>query len=144
LDAQRPPVFEFFLRFFRITTLKCGFTDSNIREKIPGTRSGVKGAERWPLASTSILALSPLHQQDQHNITMEHAADAIAAGQATMRGAGLSSQVRNSDEFAHLAFAGLEVVPPGVVLVSQWRPGGGGPHPAPSEVNSYGGVARKP
>jgi len=79
------------------------------------------------------------------HITMEHAADAIAAGQATMRGAGLSAQARNSDEFAHLAFTGLELVAPGVVLVSEWRPvRGAGPRPAPAEVNCYGGVARKP
>jgi hypothetical protein len=77
------------------------------------------------------------------HITMEHAADAIAAGQSTMRGAGLSAQARTSDEFARLAFAGLELVPPGVVLVSKWRPAGDGPRPAPAEVNCYGGVARK-
>src|SRR5580692_10891 len=78
------------------------------------------------------------------HITMEHAADAIAAGQGTMRGAGLSAQARNSGEFARLAFTGLELVPPGVVLVSEWRPAGDGPRPAPAEVNCYGGVARKP
>ena len=78
------------------------------------------------------------------HITMEHAADAIAAGQRTMRGAGLSAQARSSDEFARLAFAGLELVPPGVVLVSEWRPAGDGPRPAPAEVNCYGAVARKP
>ncbi len=53
-------------------------------------------------------------------------------------------QVRDSDEFARLAFAGLDLVPPGVVLVSEWRPDGTGPRPAPAEVNCYGGVARKP
>jgi S-adenosyl methyltransferase len=78
------------------------------------------------------------------HITMEHAADAIAAGQSTMRGAGLSAQARNSGEFARLAFTGLELVSPGVVLVSEWRPAGDGPRPAPAEVNCYGGVARKP
>jgi hypothetical protein len=78
------------------------------------------------------------------HITMEHAADAIAAGQSTMRGAGLSAQARNSDEFARLAFAGLELVPPGVVLVSEWRPSGDASRPTPAEVNCYGGVARKP
>ena len=78
------------------------------------------------------------------HITMEHAADASAAGQSTMRGAGLSAQARNSGEFARLAFTGLELVPPGVVLVSEWRPAGDGPRPAPSKVNCYGGVARKP
>ena len=44
-----------------------------------------------------------------------------------------------------LAFSGLELVPPGVVLVSQWRPQRDDePRPAPGEVNCYGGVARKP
>ncbi|MCW2932032.1 MAG: S-adenosyl methyltransferase, partial [Actinomycetia bacterium] len=38
----------------------------------------------------------------------------------------------------------LELVPPGVVLVSEWRPTGIGPRPLPSEVNCYAGVARKP
>jgi S-adenosyl methyltransferase len=43
-----------------------------------------------------------------------------------------------------MAFTGLELVPPGVVLVSEWRPTGDSPRPAPAEVNIYGGVARKP
>jgi hypothetical protein len=30
------------------------------------------------------------------------------------------------------------------VLVSEWRPEGDEPRPAPAEVNCYGGVARKP
>jgi hypothetical protein len=54
------------------------------------------------------------------------------------------TSTRNSDEFARLAFSGLELVPPGVVLVSEWRPEGSAPRPMPSEVNIYGGVARKP
>jgi len=58
--------------------------------------------------------------------------------------AGLSAQARNSDEFARLAFTGLELAPPGVVLVSEWRPSGDGPRPTPAAVNCYGGVARKP
>lgn len=78
------------------------------------------------------------------HITMEHSPDGIARGQSTMRGAGLGAQARDSDEFAELAFSGLELVPPGVVLVSEWRPEGNGPRPTPAEVNCYGGVARKP
>jgi hypothetical protein len=35
-------------------------------------------------------------------------------------------------------------VPPGVVLVSEWRPGPGAVLPAAAEVGSNGGVARKP
>ncbi|MGH3261296.1 MAG: SAM-dependent methyltransferase [Trebonia sp.] len=48
------------------------------------------------------------------------------------------------DGLAALAFSGLDLVPPGVVLVSDWRPGGGDPRPEPNEVNCYSGVARKP
>lgn len=42
-----------------------------------------------------------------------------------------------------MAFSGLGLVPPGVVLVSEWRPDDDGPLPAPAEVSCYGGVARK-
>jgi hypothetical protein len=78
------------------------------------------------------------------HITNEHATDEIAQGQHSMRDAGISAQARDSGEFAHLAFSGLDLVPPGVVLVSEWRATSGAPHPAPSEINCYGGVARKP
>jgi hypothetical protein len=56
---------------------------------------------------------------------------------------GISAQWRDGDEFARMAFTGLEMVPPGVVLVSEWRPDDAGPRPAPVEVSFYGGVARK-
>jgi SAM-dependent methyltransferase len=49
------------------------------------------------------------------------------------------------DEFTGY-FDGLELVDPGVVLVSDWRrdqPGPPGPPPRPSEINFYGGVARR-
>jgi hypothetical protein len=60
------------------------------------------------------------------------------------RSSGVPLQVRDSDEFATLAFSGLELLPPGVVLVSEWRLCGDGVRPpVPSEVNCYGGVARK-
>jgi hypothetical protein len=78
------------------------------------------------------------------HVTMEHATDTIAAAQSAIRGAGLSAQARNSDEFARLAFSGLDLVPPGVVLVSDWRPRRDSARPGAAEVNCYGGVARKP
>jgi hypothetical protein len=78
------------------------------------------------------------------HLTTEHDPAATAAGQQTMREAGMIMQKRDSSVFADLAFAGLELVPPGVVLVSEWRPDGIGPRPLPSEVNCYAGVARKP
>jgi hypothetical protein len=78
------------------------------------------------------------------HLTTEHDRERTAAGQAVMRDAGITMQKRDSNVFAEIAFAGLELVPPGVVLVSDWRPASGSARPSPAEVNIYGGVARKP
>jgi hypothetical protein len=59
--------------------------------------------------------------------------------------AGVPFQIRTAGEFADLAFAGLELVPPGLVAVSEWRPETeAGLRPLPSEVACYGAVGRKP
>jgi S-adenosyl methyltransferase len=76
--------------------------------------------------------------------TTEHDPVGPAAGQAAYRSSGVTGRARNASEFAELAFSGLELVPPGVVLVSEWRPEDPGPRPTPAEVSIYGGVARKP
>jgi S-adenosyl methyltransferase len=78
------------------------------------------------------------------HLTTEHDPAATGAGQHAMQRAGITMQKRNSAEFEQLAFHGLELLPPGVVLVSEWRPAVSGPRPTPAEVNCYGGVARKP
>src|SRR5215469_5919390 len=78
------------------------------------------------------------------HITMEHDPVAVAGGQRAYREAGLPMHVRDADQFARLAFSGLEMVPPGVVLVSEWRPDTTGPRPTPAEVSCYGGIGRKP
>jgi hypothetical protein len=76
--------------------------------------------------------------------TAEHDREGVGAAERAYRAAGVPAQFRDSDDFARLAFSGLELVPPGVALVSEWRPTGTGPRPAPAEVGCYGGVARKP
>lgn len=76
--------------------------------------------------------------------TAEHDREGWAAVKRMYEAAAIPGQFRESDEFARLAFGGLELVPPGVVLVSEWRPEGRGPFPSPAEVSCYGGVARKP
>ena len=68
----------------------------------------------------------------------------IGNAMSAYQAAGLPAQARDSDDFARLAFAGLELVPPGVVLVSEWRPQTDGPRPTPAELSLYGGVGRKP
>ena len=77
------------------------------------------------------------------HLTGEHDRAGWAAVERDYRAAGMPAQWRDGDEFARLAFAGLEMVPPGVVLVSEWRPDSGGPRPAPAEVSVYGGAACK-
>jgi len=77
------------------------------------------------------------------HITAEHNPAIAASGARAYQSAGVPSTPRNSDVFAEIAFGGLELVPPGVVLVSEWRPRPG-PLPSASEINGYCGVARKP
>jgi hypothetical protein len=89
-------------------------------------------------------ALPPGSYVAASHLTTEHDPVATSAGQQTMRAAGMSMQKRDSDVFADLVFSGLELVPPGVVLASEWRPSDARLRPLPSEVNCYAGVARKP
>ena len=76
--------------------------------------------------------------------TAEHDPPGWAATERAYSAARIQGQLRESGEFARMAFAGLDLVPPGVVLVSEWHPDHDGPFPAPAEVSCYGGVARKP
>jgi hypothetical protein len=76
--------------------------------------------------------------------TAEYAPQNIyGAGRAYEQG-GVRGALRTADEFADLVFAGLTLVPPGVVLVSEWRPEPGTLVPTAAEVGTNGAVARKP
>jgi hypothetical protein len=79
------------------------------------------------------------------HLTAEHvSARQAAEGGQPYQQAQIPLQARDSDVFTRLAFSGLELVPPGVVLVSDWRRDQPGTPPLPGEVNIYGGVAKKP
>ena len=91
---------------------------------------------------TLLDALPPGSYLAASHMTQEHE-PGVGIGQQVYREAGLTMKPRDADQFARLTFAGLEMVPPGVVLVSQWRRTGKGPLPTPAEVSCYGGVARK-
>jgi SAM-dependent methyltransferase len=78
------------------------------------------------------------------HVTPEHDPDGVLGLERTYRAAGVPTQTRVVDDFADLAFTGLDLVDPGLTLVSEWRPDSTGPLPLASEVNWYGGVARKP
>jgi hypothetical protein len=94
--------------------------------------------------ATLVDALPPGSYVAASHLTAEHNLESVSQGQGSIRGGGIGVQPRDSGEFARLLFAGLDLIPPGVVLVSEWRPGSPAPRPLPSEVNMYGGVARKP
>jgi S-adenosyl methyltransferase len=80
------------------------------------------------------------------HVTADYNDPASAAdGVQAVQQAGVPFQLRTCDEFADLAFAGLELLPPGLVPVSEWRPDTEpGFLPRPAEVGYYGAVARKP
>ena len=96
------------------------------------------------IISTLLGALPPGSYLVASHISGEHAADREAEAHRPYREAQIPLQSRDSGDFARLAFGDLELVPPGAVLVSEWRRDTTGATPSPSEVNFYGGVARKP
>jgi hypothetical protein len=91
-----------------------------------------------------LAALPPGSYLAASHITLEHDPVGVGGGQQVYLDAGIPMNARDADDFAALAFGGLEMVPPGVVLVSEWRRDSPGPLPTAAEVSCYGGVARKP
>lgn len=67
----------------------------------------------------------------------------IAASEAYNSSGAVPYYVRTVDEIAEF-FDGLELVDPGVVQVTRWRPDPAGSTAALPEVDAYGAVARKP
>jgi hypothetical protein len=78
------------------------------------------------------------------HVTPEHDPEGVGGLVRTYQASGLPAQARVAGDFADLAFRGLGMVDPGLVLVSEWRPDAQGVRPQASVVNWYGGVARKP
>ena len=76
--------------------------------------------------------------------TSEFYADRGAEAARIYHQRGIPFQFRTADEFAELAFRGLQMLEPGVVSVPEWRPGSDDPRPLPAEVAWNGGVAGKP
>ena len=97
------------------------------------------------ILATLLGALPPGSYLVASHGTSEHSPPEEAeAALRAYRASGVTFQPRDSGDFARLAFAGLDLVPPGVVLASEWRPEGGALRPSPAEVSCYGGVGRKP
>jgi nucleotide-binding universal stress UspA family protein len=97
------------------------------------------------IVSTLLDALAPGSYLVASQTTTDFNDEAKAAdGVQAVQRAGVPFQTRTADDFADLAFTGLELVPPGLVPVSEWRPETErGLVPPPWEVGYIGAVARK-
>jgi SAM-dependent methyltransferase len=145
----------------------CAYIDADLREpeKIlnhPATRATLDFSKPIALMLVAVLhfvpeedeprraiktlldALAPGSYVAASHVTDEHNPEGLAGTGRAYDEGGVRGALRTSAEFAELVFSGLELVDPGVVLVSEWRPDTGGLRPLPWEVNIYGAVARKP
>jgi hypothetical protein len=102
--------------------------------------------ERHPARAVAALvgALPPGSYVTVSHGSPEFNPEGAAAWTGTYRASGVPFQLRSTDEVAELAFTGLELVDPGLVVVSEWRPEGPDLRPPPAEVAIVGGVAKKP
>jgi hypothetical protein len=76
------------------------------------------------------------------HVTPEHDPAGVHGLERAYRAGGVPAQARDAAAFTELAFTGLDLIEPGVALVSEWRPDGDGPRPPADQVNWYAGVAR--
>ncbi|MFD0690615.1 SAM-dependent methyltransferase [Actinomadura fibrosa] len=103
-----------------------------------------QGPER--IIRTFIEALPPGSHVLATHVTDEHE-PRLRSATARYRDDGVRTRPRSAAEFERLVFTGqgLELVPPGVVLVSEWRRDPAEPPPpAPAQVSAYGGLAVLP
>src|ERR1700722_2523006 len=96
------------------------------------------------IIATLLDALPPGSYLTASHLNPEHDPEGVAAGVRDYLAGGVAVQARDSSEFAALAFRDPELVPPGVVSVSEWRAGSRAPPPPLAEVTCCGGGARKP
>ena len=77
------------------------------------------------------------------HVTPEYDPAGVGGLERAYRDGGVPAQARITDDFAALAFGGLEMIEPGLVLVSEWRPERQDLRPLPAEVSWVGGIGRK-
>ena len=95
------------------------------------------------IVAALLAALPPGSYLVASHISPDHDPAGVAGAQHAYRASGVTAQPRSAEEFGRLFFNGLELVPPGVTLVSQWRSDESDLQLKPGEVNSYGAVGRK-
>jgi len=78
------------------------------------------------------------------HVTAELDPDGVHGMERAYRAGGLWAGARTQADFGRLFFTGLDLVDPGLVLISDWRATGEEPPPLASAVSSNGAVGRKP
>lgn len=98
------------------------------------------------IVSTLVNALPSRSYLVASQTTSDFHDEAVAAdGVQAVQRAGVPFQSRTAADFADIAFAGLQLIAPGLVPVSEWRPETErGLIPPPAKVGYLGAVARKP
>jgi hypothetical protein len=96
------------------------------------------------IVATLMAALPPGSYLVATHGTAEYSGDSMkeGLGRAYLRD-GIRGQDRPADDFADLLFRDMTLVPPGVVVLSQWRRAGNAISPSPAEVGANGAVAKK-
>jgi S-adenosyl methyltransferase len=96
------------------------------------------------LVSTLMSGLAPGSYLVSSHVTAELDPDGVHGMERAYRAGGLWAGARTAADFGRLFFTDLELVDPGVVPISDWRPTGVKTLPLPSEVSSNGAIGRKP
>ena len=96
------------------------------------------------LVATLLSGLAPGSYLVSSHVTAELDPEGVHGMERAYRAGGLWAGARTAADFGRLFFTGLELVDPGLVLISDWRPTGEMLPPSASEVSSNGAVARKP
>ncbi|MGH3245251.1 MAG: SAM-dependent methyltransferase [Trebonia sp.] len=95
------------------------------------------------IVAALLAALPPGSYLVASHISPDHDPAGVAGAQRAYRASGVTTQSRTAEEFGRVCFDGLDLVPPGITLVSEWRPDESDLRPSPGAVNSYGAVGRK-
>src|SRR5258708_247712 len=114
------------------------YIDADLREpdKILDS-SAVRGTLDFTQPVALMLdALPPGSSLVASHVTPEHDPEGVGGLVRAYRQGGIPAQVRTAAHFTSLAFNGLDLIDPGVVLVSEWRQPEV-PRPLPEEVNWY-------
>ena len=77
------------------------------------------------------------------HVTAEFDPDGVHGMERAYRAGGLWAGARTAADFGRIFFTGLDLVDPGLTVISEWRPPAGEPVPPAREVSSNGAVGRK-